>query len=391
MQPATAKAATKQRARRGSKGASRRSASRSKPDAVFRDRQKRLRAKLKELDADALLITNANDIRYLTGFRGEDSVAVLAPRRLLIISDFRFEEELSAVRSRASVRIRTGGMIDAIRDVVHDLAPDRLVLQAEHCSLAFRRALARAVGARRLKEATGLITSLRAVKDDAEIRAIRKAVRVQEAAFETVLETLESGRSETLICADLERELKTRGAEEPAFGTIVAAGPNGSLPHAVPGARRSAKGRPLLIDWGARVDGYCGDMTRTLSLARWPAELRSIYEIVLDAHLAAIEAVRPGAAARDVDDAARRIIERAGYGERFGHGLGHGIGLNVHEAPRLAKTSGDVLEAGMVVTIEPGVYIPGLGGVRIEDDILVTEGGSKNLCSLPKTLDWATR
>jgi len=391
MQPATAKAATKQRARRGRKGDSRRDAGRSKADAAFRDRQKRLRAKLKDIDSDALLVTNENDIRYLSGFRGEDSVAIVAPRRLIIISDFRFEEELGAVRSRASVHIRTGAMIDAIRELMEELDPDRLALQAEHCSLAFRRALARAVGAKRLKETTGLLSSLRAIKDDAEIRTIRKAVRIQEKALEAVLRTLDSGQSETLLCADLERELKTLGAEKPSFGTIVAAGPNGSLPHAVPGAKRTAKGRPLLIDWGARVEGYCSDMTRTFSLARWPPELREIYQIVLDAHLAAIDAIRAGVPAKDVDRAARSIIDEAGYGDRFGHGLGHGIGLDVHEAPRLARTSKDTLEAGMVVTVEPGVYIPGLGGVRIEDDILVTERGSKNLCSLPKTLDWATR
>lgn len=267
----------------------------------------------------------------------------------------------------------------------------RTLIQAEHMTVAVRRRLAKAIGAARLVETTGVVSGLRRIKDASEIAEIRRAVRIQEAALEATLEGLGPGRREADLAASLEFEMRTRGSSEPAFDVIVAARANGSLPHAIPGRTRTAKGQPLLIDWGATVGGYRSDMTRTFSLGRWSKAMREIYEVTLEAQLSAIEAIGPGVRCAEVDAAARDIIDDAGYGDRFGHGLGHGVGLDIHESPRLARGSEDVLEPGMVVTVEPGIYLPGVGGVRIEDLVVVTERGRRNLSSLPKDLDWATR
>jgi len=375
-------------ARSGKKTAKRRARRAQGPLSA---RLSRIREEMEEREIDALLVSHAPDIRYLTGFRGDDSLLLVTRGKAIVISDFRFEEELSALGRQYEVRIRTRPHAPTIAEVADDLEVESLGLQADHMTLAGRKRLARRLGARRLKDVTGLVARCRAVKDEGEIQTIRRAIRIQEKAFEALLDQIGPGMSEREICARLEYEMKRLGSERASFDPIVAAGANGSLPHAIPGAEKTRKGRSLLIDWGAIVDGYASDLTRTISFGSWPRELRAVYEIVLEAQRAAIDAVGPGVAARDVDKAARDIIDASGYGPRFGHSLGHGIGLAVHEAPRLASTSEDVLAPGMVVTIEPGIYLPGVGGVRIEDDVLVTERGRRVLSSLPKDLDWATR
>ncbi len=360
------------------------------PHAAYRARAKRVRSAMAEAGVDALLISNARDIRYLTPFAGDDSVAVLAKRSLVVVSDFRFEEDLARLKGLARVVIREGEMIDALKGVVADLGPERLGVQAEHASVAFRKRVARAVGAGLLKDTEGLAAGVRACKDEAEVRLIRKAVRIQEAALEASLRQIGPGWTEREVAALLEHEMRSRGAEGASFPIIAAAGANGSKPHAVPGAKKLGAGQPLLIDWGARFEGYCSDMTRVVSFGRWKPKVREIYGIVAEAFEAGKAAARAGARCVDVDAAARGVIERAGYGDRFGHGLGHGIGLDIHERPRIARRAKGELREGMVVTIEPGIYLPGVGGVRIEDDVLVTARGARGLCSLPTDLDWAT-
>lgn len=361
------------------------------PHADRRRRLSGLRRALRDAGCDSALLTNANDIRYLTGFSGDDSYAFVAPRSVVVISDFRFEEDLRIVDGIARVHLRSGDIVDAVRTVAGDLNPEMVAYQSEHVSVQLRGRLARAIGAKRLKPTDGLLAGLRLIKDDAEIRTIRKAVKIQERALLETIENLTPGQRESHIAAALEFNMKALGADGVSFPTIVAARANGSKPHAVPGKTKSAKNQPLLIDWGARVDGYCSDMTRTFSLGKWSKTMAEVYEVVLAAQVAAIKAVGPGVSTRAVDKVARDIITDAGFGDRFGHGLGHGIGLDIHEGPRVAKAGESVLKAGMIVTIEPGVYLPGVGGVRIEDDILVTATGRTNLCSLPKSLDWATR
>lgn len=359
--------------------------------AARRTRLAKVRGALSKAGCDALLVTNAPDVRYLSGFRGDDSFALLTRAGLVIISDFRFAEELEAVRGVADVHIRAGSIFDAVKAVVGDLRPAKLGVQAEHLTLEQRHRLAAAVGPKRIHETTGILRDARAVKYEPEVAAIRRAIRVQEQALLAVLDMIEAGQTEAEVAARLEYEMKLRGAERVAFEPIVAAGANGSLPHAVPGRDKLKSGRTLLIDWGARVGGYNGDMTRTFALGRWPKPMADVYKLVLEAHEAALAAIAPGRRAKDIDSVARNIIKAGGHGGAFGHGLGHGLGLDVHESPRLGQLSDDTLKAGMVVTVEPGVYLPGVGGVRIEDDVLVTDRGAKSLCSLPKSLEWATR
>lgn len=368
----------------------RRSSTKNDAHRVYRDRLRRVRRAITGREADALLITNPNDIRYLTPFSGEDSAAIVAGRRFVVLSDFRFREELDALEGLASVEMRDGAMTALIKRVVGDMGIKRLAIQGEYVTVETRGRLAKAVGARTLLDTSGLLSELRVTKDDAEIRTIRKAARIQQEALTRVLETVEPGQREREIAARLEHELKSLGADGTSFSTIVAARANGSKAHATPGATRVGAGQPLLIDWGARLNGYCSDMTRTFAIGRWPRKIAEIYPIVLEAFHAGAGALRAGARCCDVDAAARRVIADAGYAEEFGHGLGHGIGLDIHEDPRLSRHSTQSLKAGMIVTVEPGIYLPGVGGVRIEDDFVITDKGAKNLCSLPKDMEWAT-
>lgn len=343
---------------------------------------------------DALLITNPVDVGYLTGFLGGDSYLLLhgpgGPDTPTILSDFRYEEELAPLAGLCRIVIRTRGMGEATRELVGSVK-GRTGVQSEHITLAEYGALASSLGPQRLVSTTGLLAGLRAVKDSIEVGLIRRAIAVQEQALRALLPTIKPGQTELEIAARLECDMKTRGASGASFPTIVAARANGSLPHYRPGAEKVAVGQPLLIDWGAVVEGYRGDMTRTFALRKWPGAIREIYSIVLEAFEASAAMVRPGRTTREVDAAARDIITRAGFGPRFGHGLGHGLGLNGHEDPRLSHMApAKPLEPGNVITIEPGIYIPGVGGVRIEDDFLVTAHGAENLCSLPRDIGWAT-
>ncbi|MGD9691036.1 MAG: M24 family metallopeptidase [Phycisphaerales bacterium] len=378
----------------------------------FPDRVRRLLtlAATSKPAVEHLLITNPSDVAYLTGFLGGDSyLLVSAPgaggsekaSRPIIISDFRYQEELEPLKPFCRVHIRSGAMTEAVGAVLAERRIKELGLQAEHMTLAGRKMLAQAARSVRLVETVGLVSSLRAVKDASEVAHLRAAIRIQEAALKATLPAItralarNAGRgsiSEAEIAAVLESEMKTRGSSKPSFETIVAARAKGSLPHYRPGSVTLTRNQPLLVDWGAIHAGYHGDMTRVFCWGRWPARLRDAYTIVLEAHDLAAQALRAGALTTDVDAAARDHIKAAGLGDYFGHGVGHGIGLDIHEDPRVSHMArATPLVAGNVVTIEPGVYLPGVGGIRLENDYLVTEKGSENLCTLPLSLDWATR
>ncbi len=350
-----------------------------------------LRRAMRDADIDALLLTDASDVTWATGFDGDSSYALVTSKQCVLITDFRFEEDAEAVRGVATVRMRSGPIAKETADTASELGVERLGLPSSHVTLALRSAIGKSLGTKKLTEVEDLVGPLRAVKDEGELKLIRKAVRTQEAALESALEQIAPGMTEFEACALLEWELKSRGSLEPSFGIIMAASANASKPHAVPGRKKIARKQPLLIDWGATVGGYRSDMTRVVSFGPMNKQMREIYEIVREAFEAGVEAIRPGVTGREVDAAARSVIKDAGYGDRFGHSLGHGIGLDVHEAPRLSAQSDDVLAEGMVVTVEPGIYLPGVGGVRLEDDVVVTAKGSRKLSRLPKSLDWAER
>ncbi len=365
------------------------------PPSLQRDRVRRLREAIRTEGLDEFLVTNPVDVGYLTGFLGGDSYLVVAQGdpagQPTIISDFRYQEELEDLGDAVRVVIRKRSMGEAVCEVLGGSPGRRTGFQSEHLSVAEHAALARRLGESRLAPTSHVVARMRMVKDDTEVALIRKAIRIQQQALLAVLPGIRPGQTELEVAARLEAEMKCRGSSQPGFQSIVAARANGSLPHYRPGSTKIAKNQPLLIDWGAISKGYHGDMTRTFTLGKWPAKIKEIYQIVLDAQVSAAKALAPGRTTTEIDAIARDHITRHGYGEYFGHGLGHGMGLDGHEEPRLTNMlAPSALAPGHVVTVEPGIYLPGVGGVRIEDDYLITPSGAVNLCSMPKSLDWAT-
>ncbi len=371
----------------------------SRTNAPYSVRLKHFSRLIAENGLPWFLVTNPKDVAYLTGFLGGDSYLLFGPKRPTVISDFRFQEELDSVRSICSVVIRAGPMAKAVAEVVGDGGAQRLGVQGEHMTLGVRQGIGLQVRGVKLIESTGLVGKLRVRKDPAEIALIRRAVRLQEEALNETLEWVDRriGRIgkpllERDVAAQLEFAMRVRGSSEPGFQTIVASGANGSLPHYRAGAAKVRKGTPVLIDWGSVYRGYHGDLTRVVCWGKWPRKIAEVYAVVQDAQAAASSQLAPGRTTREIDAIARDAIARAGYGEHFGHGLGHGIGLDGHEDPRLSHMAEPVvLEPGHVVTVEPGVYLPGVGGVRIEDDYLITATGAERLSTLPRDLKWATR
>ena len=357
--------------------------------AHLRVRLRALRKRIRQWDADALLVNRAKDIRYLTGFIGDDSWLVVpaGASNVTVISDFRFQEEIQREAPHVSVKMRQGGLSQELKKLAAQKGYQRIAFQANHVTVAGRKTLAKAIGAKNLMPVDDGLLAQRAVKDDIEIRAIRRALKIQQEALRRTIEQIEPGQSEQQIAAYLEYQMRVLGADGCAFPTIVAVGSNASLPHAIPGPRKVKKGQIILIDWGAVYNGYCSDLTRVVAVGAMPPRIREIYRVVLEAQRAAIDAIAPGKRLSDIDATARRVIEKAGYGERFGHSLGHGLGLDVHEQPTLSTKSKGQLMPGQVVTVEPGIYLPGVGGVRIEDDILVTGRGRRVLSDLPSGLE----
>jgi Xaa-Pro aminopeptidase len=352
-------------------------------------RADRLAALCAARDLDALLVTEPFNLRYLTGFTGTNGLAVLEAdedgvRRF--VTDFRYVE-------RAALEVEAFDRLEGERDLLESVGsalperrPLRLGFDDAHLSVRAHRRLGEDLEDVELVAAGGLVEELRAVKEPAERERIAAAAALADEALSAVLAQGLAGRRETEVALTLEDEIRHRGAQAPSFPSIVAAGPHGALPHAEPRDAVIPDGVLVIVDWGARLDGYCSDCTRTLASGPVAVEATEIYELVLRAQLAGLEAVRTGISGREADAAAREPIEAAGHGERFGHGLGHGVGLEVHEAPRLSKAADNVLQAGNVVTVEPGIYLPGRFGVRIEDLVVVGDDGAEVLSSHPKEL-----
>ena len=361
--------------------------SRAQPP-YLRERVRALRRRLSGAGADAVLITNPCDIRYLTGFVGDDSWALIRARtsEVYVLSDRRFEEQIRKEAPHVRGLIRKSGLGDELLKLKKKLGAGQIAVQAQYLTLSQQATLAKKVGARALKVFDDGLLKQRAIKDSREITATRKAVRIAQQAYQRTLSFAKPGMSESHVAAYIEYQMRLLGADKAAFDTIVAVDANASLPHAIPGSRKLRSNGLLLVDWGARYRGYCCDLTRTVAIGKMPAQLRQVYAIVLEAQLAAIDAIAPGKRLKDIDAVARGVIKKAGYGDCFGHGLGHGLGLDIHEQPVLSFRSEGELEPGHLVTVEPGIYLPGVGGVRIEDDVLVTRRGRRVLSDLPKTL-----
>ncbi len=359
----------------------------SRPPAALDRRLESCRETLRHRGLDGILVTNRVDQFYLTEFDGEDGAAIVLPSRVYLLTDGRFAEEADRTAPWAKIVVRTRALKDAIAQASRQSRIRRLGFQPEHMSVAMLTDLRKVLKSTKLVPLPRAVSALRLTKDKTEIAAIEESIRIAEAAFRKVVSRIRVGMTELDLAADLQHEMIRLGASGASFPIIVAEGPNSSLPHAKPGTRQIGVGSAVLIDWGAVFGHYCSDLTRVVFIRRIPPRFRRMYESVLAAQLAAISAIRPGVRMCDVDAKARNLLAKAGMGRRFTHSLGHGLGLDIHEAPRLAKKVTDRLESGMVVTAEPGVYIPGVGGVRIEDDILVTEAGARVLTSLPKDLN----
>ncbi len=346
-------------------------------------RTDRLLELLAERELDSLLVTSLVNVRYLTGFTGTNGACVVTPDERLFFTDFRYLEQASE-QVRHFERLRAGPKM--LEDVAGRLR-GRAGFDDEQLTVAAHRRLAEKLPQGvELVPAGGLVERLRAVKDEAEIAAMAAAAEISSAAYDSLHERGLAGRTEREVAVELVRFMEDSGADAASFAPIVAAGAHGALPHAVPRDVEIPRDTLVVIDMGACVDGYCSDCTRTIATGSLPDEALEVYELVRRAQQDALAATRAGADCRAVDAVARELIDAAGHEEHFGHGLGHGVGLEVHEGPRLGKTAEGSLEAGNAVTIEPGVYIPGEFGVRIEDLAIVGDGEPRVLTGFPKEL-----
>ena len=352
----------------------------------YEGRIDKVKAALSEQGVEALLVTNLTNVRYLTGFSGSNGQLLVTESGATFLTDPRYEARAGDLVQGAEVVIYQNRLSDQLVGRLADSSVKRLGIEAATMTLAGRDSLAdRLPEDVELVATKEIVEALRRFKEPGEVELIRKAVALTDKAFNWILSRVEPGRTERDIALDLEFHMRRNGAEEAAFEPIVGSGPLSAHIHHTPSDRELEKGDLVLFDFGARVDGYCADLTRTVVLGAATDEQRTRYELVLKAQQAGIEAARPGAAGKEVDAAARDLIANAGHGARFGHGLGHGVGLEVHEAPRLATVSEDVLQPGDVVTIEPGVYdVGGPGGIRIEDCVVITDSGCEVLGAAPK-------
>lgn len=343
------------------------------------ERQAGVRALLAAEGLEALLVSHLPNIRYLTGFTGSAALLLLRPDEAILFTDFRYASQApDEAGGVADIEIDAASVWDRLKRACAACPGQTIGFEAH--ALTVRDAGRLKECARRTAPVGELVETLRVVKAPVEVAAIAAAAALASAALAEVLPTVRTGQSELLVASRLEAALRRRGSEWHPFPTIVASGPRSALPHAHTSAREIAAGELLLIDFGAQVDGYCADLTRTVVVGgRADERQRTVYEAVRSAQLRARQDIRAGMSGREADALARELLSARGFGEAFGHSLGHGLGLEVHEAPRLSATAEGALPVGAVVTIEPGIYLPGWGGVRLEDDVVLTADGPRGL------------
>ncbi|HYQ78204.1 MAG TPA: aminopeptidase P family protein [Solirubrobacterales bacterium] len=348
----------------------------------MRGRGERLEALLGESELDRFLVTELTNVRYLTGFTGTNGACVCGPGVRLFLTDFRYTERAAAEVEGWETETLAGDWLKGIAERLEG----RVGFEDDQMSVRLLGKLKEKLGeGTEMVAAGGKVEQLRRVKDAEELAAIEEASKLADEVLRWTLERGLAGRRERDVARATEARIRELGGD-PSFPAIVAAGPNGALPHAEPGEREIGRGELVVFDMGAKLDGYCSDGTRTFATGDPGEQGGEVYEVVRQAQAAALEAIRAGIKGEDADSAARKAIDAAGYGEAFGHALGHGVGLEVHEGPRLSQRSDDVLAPGEVVTVEPGIYLAGKLGVRIEDLVVVAEDGLRNLSSLPKEL-----
>ena len=343
-------------------------------------RRERLVAALAGRDLGAMLVTDLTNIRYLTGYVGSNAIALISADLAVLFTDSRYA--VSAREQATDIEVVIGRR-DLLTDVSEALAAlsgaPAVAVESEHLTIARHRRIADALDGVRLAPEAGLVEDLRVVKDEQEIAAIARAAEVADRALADVLAPGIAGRPERDVAWDLEGAIRAHGAEGASFDIIVAGGPRGARPHAVPGAEPVPADTLVVIDLGAVVDGYCSDMTRTVATGELPTALARAWRVCHDAQAEAVAATRPGLRGDELDRIARDLIAAEGFGEAFGHGLGHGVGMDIHERPGVRQEGREVLKSGMVITVEPGIYLEGVGGVRVEDLLVVRDDGPEVL------------
>lgn len=348
------------------------------------ERVNRLRGLLASKGVDAFLITRPENRLYLTGFTGTSGAVVVTRNEILLITDFRYDEQAKAEAPLCRVVMAAGPLVEALSGLNGDLSLNSLGCEGDFIThLQFCELRDKLPGSA-VVPLSGLVEELRAVKDHVEINKISDAVRLSDQAFRHILQFIRVGVSEMDLALEIEFFIRKNGSEGMAFQQITASGYRSAMPHGTASTKLLAEGDLLTMDFGAMLSGYCSDITRTVAVGRADRKMEEIYSIVLEAQMAGIAAIRQGIPASEVDRASREVIGSYGYGENFGHSTGHGLGLQIHENPRLSSRDGTELKKGMVVTVEPGIYLPGWGGVRIEDTVVVEENGCRVLTSSEK-------
>jgi Xaa-Pro aminopeptidase len=345
------------------------------------NRLKKLRRKFTGKEIDGIFITQSDNRRYLSGFDGSAGFLVISAKKSVLATDFRYTEQAVAEAPDFEILRIANNIVDWFPGLVREMGIKTLGFEASDVSFGFHRQLDEALKKKKVRAGMvpvdGLVESVRAVKEPGEIEFMKKAAAITDGAYESVLKMIRPGMTEKQVAWELEKALREKGSQALPFEIIVASGPRAALPHAKPSDRTIEDGDPVVIDMGARYEGYASDLTRTLCAGTPDATFQKVYTTVLKAQRAAASMIGEGTAGKAADKAAREIIRKEGYGEAFGHSLGHGVGLAAHELPRLGPNSGDTLTEGMVFTIEPGIYISGWGGVRIEDTVVMDKGKVK--------------
>ncbi len=345
------------------------------------DRLQKLRQKLAEKEVDAILISQPENRYYLSGFAGSSGFLLITPQKAILATDFRYIEQAKTQAPDYEVFQITNDIADWFPKLVAELGLRKPGVEAGHITFATYRQLSDMLKEQqpkiKLTPLDGLVESLRAVKEPEETELITRAAEIGDNAFAYIEDVIRAGMSEKEVAWEIEKFLRENGSQTVPFDIIVASGPNSALPHAKPSQHTIQSGEPIVIDIGARLDGYASDLTRTICLGTPDDTFKKVYDIVLGAQLAALAIIKEGMSGEQADSFARKVVEEAGYSEAFGHALGHGVGLAPHESPRLGPGSAEALVSGMVFTVEPGIYLPGWGGVRIEDLAVMENGKAK--------------
>lgn len=350
------------------------------------DRVTRLRELIANTEGEALLVTNAVNRRYLTGFTGSSGVALISRSGAAFLTDFRYREQAQKQVVGFELVEYGANVNEAIAGLLKKWGVTRLLFEDRDVTFAAYSAMEKAFAPAKLLPSDGIVEQLRMIKDDAELAVMQEAADLADRAFRHILDFLKPGATERSIALELEMYMRGQGATSSSFDTIVASGERSALPHGVASDRQIGRDEFVKLDFGAYYKGYCSDLTRTVVVGKPSDKHREIYGIVKEAQQFALDHLTPGMTGKEGDALTRDIITRYGYGEYFGHGTGHGLGMEIHEAPRLSLTGDMVLTPGMTVTVEPGIYLPGFGGVRIEDDVVFTETGIHILTRSPKDL-----